>query len=338
VDAKHIGAVSRVSKQAFGNLQISSADPDRDVALLDSPEFDSTHPPALEVIGLSELADTAPLKLMGYPYGIDLIPTFNLLLRNRNLVELRSLLDTDAAGPVLDRGSPLYRAKVLSIQGKFLPGDSGAPVLDSKNRVFAIANGGLKGGLADISWAIPLDSVSWEDNPDASIARLRGLNPAAVFFFAGSQRKGEPSPPPQMTIEQGLRALSDEASEGFLKYRGAFWKIEKRSASTKHIYYDGRLVFGGANYAYCEKSDSESDISAYSYYSYTITFADATLAAYRALEEKISAYLSDFKEDVDEGEIRWTQRKNKTSVILSKEAHLGTYDIYIEVKTFEGNW
>lgn len=60
---------------------------------------------------------------------------------------------------VVDRGSPLYNAKVLSIQGEIEPGHSGAPILDSKNRVLAIANGGLKGGTVGICWAIPINQV-----------------------------------------------------------------------------------------------------------------------------------------------------------------------------------
>jgi hypothetical protein len=188
VDAKQIGAVSRASNEAFNSLQISKADPESDVALLDSPELDGKNPLALESIMFSEDVDPGPLKVVGHPYGIDLIPTTGLTLRNPKLVELRSLLTIDSLGPVQDRGSPFYKTKVLSIQGKLLPGDSGAPILDSRNRVLAIANGGLKGGLADISWAIAMNNLKWEDNPEPTLARLRNLTPNDVFFFAGEDK------------------------------------------------------------------------------------------------------------------------------------------------------
>jgi hypothetical protein len=187
-DAGRIGAVSRASNRAFNSLQISKVEPERDVALLDSSELDGKDLPALRSASFSEGVDPGPLKVVGHPYGIDLIPTTGLTLRTPKLVQLRSLLTTDSLGPVQDRGSPFYKTKVLSIQGKLLPGDSGAPILDSQNRVLAIANGGLKGGLADISWAIPMEDVNWDDNPEATLARLRTLTPSDVFFFAGEDK------------------------------------------------------------------------------------------------------------------------------------------------------
>jgi S1-C subfamily serine protease len=177
VDAEHIGALSRASKQAFSNLQIKMVDPELDVALLDSPELEGKSLPALESVGFSEMVDPGSLKVVGHPYGIDLIPTNGLSLRSRSLVELRSLLTKDSLDAIQERGSPYYKAKVLSIQGKLLPGDSGAPILDSQNRVLAIANGGLQGGFADISWAVPLNSLSLEDDPEPTLGRLRNLKP-----------------------------------------------------------------------------------------------------------------------------------------------------------------
>ena len=142
---------------------------------------------------------------MGHPYGIDLMPTNGLLLRSQKLVKLRSLLPQDSIGPIRDRDSPHYRAMVLSIQGKLLPGDSGALILDSQNRVLAIANGGLKAGFADISWAVPMNKLSWEHNPGRTLARLRDLEPNAVFFSLPSHREAK-----WLTgcrNEAGLRAL-----------------------------------------------------------------------------------------------------------------------------------
>jgi hypothetical protein len=182
IDATHIGAVNQASDKEFSALHISKADPALDVALLDSPELDGQDLPGLERIAFDENVDPGPIRVLGHPFGIDLLST-TLSLRNPSIVELQSLLTQDAIGSVVDRGSPVYNAKVLSIQGEIEPGHSGAPILDSKNRVLAIANGGLKGGTVGICWAIPLNQVHLGINP-ALLARLGALRPDAVFFFS----------------------------------------------------------------------------------------------------------------------------------------------------------
>ena len=156
VDATRIGALGQQPDQAFSALQISKVDIQHDVALLDSPELNGKNLPGLDLLEFSQPVDPGPLTVIGHPYGIDLIRTSDLLLRKPGLVELRTLLESDAEIAAEDRGSPYYMAMMLSIQGKFLPGDSGAPVLDSNNRVIAIVDGGLRAGLADISWPVPI--------------------------------------------------------------------------------------------------------------------------------------------------------------------------------------
>jgi hypothetical protein len=185
------------------------------VALLDSKELDGKNLPGLESIGFSETVDPGALKVVGHPYGIDLMPTNGLLLRSQKLVDLRSLLTSGSSDSIQVRGSPHYRAMVLSIQGKLLPGDSGAPILDSQNRVLAIANGGLKGGLADISWAVPMNKLSWENNPGRTLARLRELKPDAVFFFASEE-------PPTLldNFDHDFATLLYHSMNSFEDYKG----------------------------------------------------------------------------------------------------------------------
>jgi Trypsin-like peptidase domain len=232
IDAKHIGAVSRGSKEAFSSLEITQVDAEADVALLDSPELDGKSLAGLQTTGFSETVDPGKLWVSGYPLGLDLMHTLDLLLRSHSLVELRSLLTPDAIGAVQERGSPFYRAKMLSIQGKFLPGHSGAPVLDSMNRVLAIANGGLKGGQADISWAFPMNNLGLESTADSRpmLDRLRNLKPDAVFFFAegpdrrktmpDTERSLQPSQPPTILssseTQQRVQNMMDEFTESLL--------------------------------------------------------------------------------------------------------------------------
>jgi hypothetical protein len=133
VDAKHIGAVNGASRQAFSELRIIKVDIDLDVALLDSTEL-TTNLPGLEMVAISKNVDPGPLKVIGYPLRIGLIPTLGLRLRGPGFVELRSLLTVDQLRLIQERRSPFYDAQVLSIEGDLLPGHSGAPVLDSSNR------------------------------------------------------------------------------------------------------------------------------------------------------------------------------------------------------------
>ena len=45
---------------------------------------------------------------------------------------------------------------MISIDGNLVAGDSGGPILDSAGEVCGVIDGGLLGGAAAISWAIPL--------------------------------------------------------------------------------------------------------------------------------------------------------------------------------------
>jgi hypothetical protein len=133
-----------------------------------------------------------------------------------------------------------------------------------------------------------------------------------------------------MTLEQGLSALYKETSEGFRKYRGTFWKIDG-----KRTLYSGTIIFGGATWAYCQKNLAH-DVQSYSY---VIYFPDATIATYEGLEQKLSNYLSDFKEYPDEDEIVWKRSRSDAVIILSKDAILGDrYKVFIEVRTHDGDW
>jgi hypothetical protein len=97
---------------------------------------------------------------------------------------LRNILSSDIAEKFLDRRSPDPDKDVVSIDSTLLPGHSGAPILDSQNRVLAIADGGLQGGFSEICWAIPWHRVNLVAASSASrLAELGRLNPEALFAF-----------------------------------------------------------------------------------------------------------------------------------------------------------
>jgi hypothetical protein len=216
VDATHIGAVGQ---QSFSALRISKVDIKHDVALLDSTELDHITLPGLNLVEFSQTVDPGKLAIIGHPFGIALLWTTELLLRKPDYVQLRTLLEADAETAAEKRGSPYYLAMMLSIQGKFLPGDSGAPVLDSNNRVIGIVNGGLRGGEADISWAIPMNSLEMEPNTEHLLDKLKSLKPdPSLFSFNPAPL---PTPPPDQlsdddkkTIDSVLDAIDRQSFSG----------------------------------------------------------------------------------------------------------------------------
>jgi Trypsin-like peptidase domain len=346
VDAKHIGAVSEAAKEAFSGLKISMADPELDVALLDSKELDGKNLLGLESIKFSETVDPGPLKVIGHPYGIDIMPTNGLSLRSQKLVELRSLLTTDSNRPVQDRNSPSYKAKVLSIQGRLLPGDSGAPILDARNRVLAIANGGLKGGFAGISWAVPMNSVSWENNPAQTLDRLRDLKPDAVFFFAPQNQLGP--------LAEGVKLLLGELEFGFIKYKGEFLRESRDpfGAGIVNI-FRGTLLVAGANSAECSEeylsppplpNNAEShlplpragvNLSGYTY-RYKLNFGplatESLSEKIRELRNQLNDGFPDYKRQTNLPPWTWSKDGHPPWIELEK-ANLpdGSYQVSVEI-------
>ena len=74
---------------------------------------------------------------------------------------------------------------MISIDGNLVAGDSGGPILDSAGEVCGVIDGGLLGGAAAISWAIPLGGANWRQAgaAQADILRLAGLDVANLFAF-----------------------------------------------------------------------------------------------------------------------------------------------------------
>ena len=69
------------------------------------------------------------------------------------------LIPLEQIDPIRKRNSPSTQLAVISVEGHFLPGESGAPVFNVANRVVGIVNGGLQKGFAEVSWMIPWDYI-----------------------------------------------------------------------------------------------------------------------------------------------------------------------------------
>ena len=143
----------------ISDLQLTMVDVARDVAFFSSQQ--------LATIEGSGLKGTAPpgegqLQVVGYPWGV-MTQRSHEVAYHEVPVETLDFLPPSMQVSFDKRQSPALEIKVLSLKGMIQPGYSGAPVLDEKQQVIGIANGGLAGGFAQINWAIPFSDIQWSD-------------------------------------------------------------------------------------------------------------------------------------------------------------------------------
>ena len=103
---------------------------------------------------------TATLRIVGYPLGLEK-QDIDVIASIRDIESLDLVIpDAEEPADFIKRKSPSLQIDVLNLQAQLLPGHSGAPLLDSADRVVAIGSGGLRGGEVGRSWAIPWQAVT----------------------------------------------------------------------------------------------------------------------------------------------------------------------------------
>jgi hypothetical protein len=140
------------------DVTISQVNIDADLATLDSSELDTKYPTGY-TISEAPVAPDVQLAVYGYPEGLLKPLRTTVQVRKPAIVALSTLLSEKLAGDLSERTSPSIVLPIVSIQGSLLPGHSGAPIFDQNGRVAAIADGGLKQGADQISWAIPVSAI-----------------------------------------------------------------------------------------------------------------------------------------------------------------------------------
>jgi hypothetical protein len=183
VSCKTIRAKSDYGEELSEVLKISKMDTDADVALLTSSELSRKSDAGLVFARSIKPLAGARVRVLGYPLQTAYHETE---LTVRKPAE-RPLIEEVPPGPIMDalrqRNSPGVKLNILSIQGPIVPGHSGAPVVDDRDRLVAIANGGLKGGTVSQSWAVPYGLVVWERTlPSSRLSQLAD-NVDVLFAF-----------------------------------------------------------------------------------------------------------------------------------------------------------
>ncbi|GAA6167885.1 SUMF1/EgtB/PvdO family nonheme iron enzyme [Sessilibacter corallicola] len=178
------GCEKIIAFQGKGDIEevvfsIAKIDSENDVALLLSENFNSKSP---FDVSKSPVVAGQELEVIGFPLGIDEISS-SLKARKKPIRILSDLLEPSTELILDKRRSPEPDNPVISIEGHLLPGHSGAPIVNSNNEVVAVANGGLRGGAIEISWAIPINNIKWTIPSLDDLTRLghEGLNDLFSF-------------------------------------------------------------------------------------------------------------------------------------------------------------
>jgi hypothetical protein len=241
------------SNETFAQLRIVSVDIENDVAVLSSPELNR-----LEATGIEKSSSnySNSYLVVGHPAGISLFK--KPVTIDKSLVPLSDLIPPSSMGAFHTRKSPELTKMVISINsGNLIHGNSGSPLITNKNRIIGIVGGGLMGGTAGISWAVPIDRlqlvpVSFAKN------RLRELlvkGTTELFSYENDDHEKEERARLLKRVNESFGDLSDQAISEvpklrlgnsrtvFLAPRGVFALKPFRSIPLKlYINYNGKLV------------------------------------------------------------------------------------------------
>jgi hypothetical protein len=218
-DCQRITASSRKGLLLDQPLIIKKIDVDRDVALLSSSQIEGAPDGGLIAADNVAWESLGTVKVYGHPYGISSLET-TLTLRNPPLKPLKDLVPAASLSILKERRSPNHLINILNLQGNLLPGHSGAPILDSRGHVVAVANGGLREGFAGISWAVPFEDVEWGESGDR-LKTLARLDPN--ILFTSDTGSYEPSGEPRDDFCGQLSEVIGTAQTGFFSIVGDPW-------------------------------------------------------------------------------------------------------------------
>jgi Trypsin-like peptidase domain len=176
-DGKDISASNMFT--GFNDLAVSWIDADRDVALLTNKQLINGQADGLEPGNLTHVAPKDQVVAIGVPEATNLGPREDTHIGNPVLEALKNRIPADWYQNLEDRGSPALNIRILKLEAQITFGESGGPILDSKNHVLGM----IDGGAAGFSWAIPVTDFRWhkEDQERERLDKLAALGPGGLF-------------------------------------------------------------------------------------------------------------------------------------------------------------
>jgi hypothetical protein len=100
----------------------------------------------------------AEFNIWGFPHGIESMSGEDIRF-SRSLTSVPTLNNIISGNELKfkleKQGYPSPRANILRISSTIQPGHSGAPIMTNNGKVVAIADGGLREGIARLNWAMP---------------------------------------------------------------------------------------------------------------------------------------------------------------------------------------
>jgi len=142
----------------FFDLKVTMVDVNNDIALL-APASGYDNSIGLTLNRAAQVSPQQMLRVLGHPLGIGLIDK-TVTGGRPSYQPLNTFIPPAAAAAFSARNSPFEQIQVIYIEGNLVPGHSGAPLLNGQNEVMGVVDGGLAGGAAGTSWAIPLKNIN----------------------------------------------------------------------------------------------------------------------------------------------------------------------------------
>jgi hypothetical protein len=229
---------------AFNNedLRIDRADIAHDIAEL----VGSTALPAQGGLSTTNAKPKAfqDLYVYGFPGGRVISRGTRVGVADPPLFMLNSwVLDNQVRDALNHRMSPSPNSvDFIDIDGVLMPGHSGAPLLNASHQVIAVANGGLKGGSDNRSWAVPWSVVTLRPFSTAENNALG--HPPDVLFAYDLETNPLPASATQ-TVAAGTHGAVSINGAGYIPgLRGRLNPILD-SSKRSYLYAENVAINGG---------------------------------------------------------------------------------------------
>lgn len=126
--------------------------------------------------------DTQDLLIVGFPEdGNASRSQAKTVKRQFSGDKLETIVSYEARKELLQSKSPALNINVIFLQSILEHGHSGSPILNREGSVVGVADGGLKHGTTEDSWAIPSNELTALEKSSEPLTRMTGQKSALLF-------------------------------------------------------------------------------------------------------------------------------------------------------------